>query len=107
MDLITTGGGREALEAQLKQVNGAVGNAHPYVGGQEPNAWDVALAPRLYLARVGCRALKDWDFAQDYDNVKTYLHRWMGRQAWRNMASWDDESIVEELKAKVAKVQEK
>lgn len=25
---------------------------------QEANAWDCALAPRLYLARAGCRMLK-------------------------------------------------
>lgn len=36
----------------------AVPNEHPFVGGQEVDAWDCALAPRLYLAREGCRLLK-------------------------------------------------
>lgn len=107
LELITGSGGRDALEAQLRQIDGAVSDARPYVGGQDPCASDVALAPKLYLARVGCRALGGWDFAQDYENVKAYLHRWSGRPSWRNVASWDDESIVADLQAKVSKGKEK
>ena len=95
------------MQAELKQVNVAVGDSQPYVGGKEPNAWDVALAPRLYLARIGCLHLSDWDLTQEYPNVKTYLHRWTGRASWRNTASWDEESIVEDLKAFVAEKTEK
>jgi hypothetical protein len=36
----------------------AVPNDHPYVGGNDPCAWDFALAPKLYLARWGSRLLK-------------------------------------------------
>lgn len=35
-----------------------VPNEHPFMGGADVDAWDCAVAPRLYLARQGCRALK-------------------------------------------------
>jgi glutathione S-transferase len=94
---------KEALEAELKQINDAVGDSQPFIGGQSPSAWDMALAPRLYLARVGCKELKNWDFCNDFPNVMSYLHRWTGRSSWRNTASWDDESLIADLKAKLAK----
>lgn len=97
-EFLAKGSGQEALLEELKQVEQAVGDSKPYVMGKDPCAWDVALAPRLYLARVGCKALHDWDFTEDLPNVKSYLHRWTGRSSWRNTASWDEESIVEDLK---------
>lgn len=106
-EFLVTSKGKEALQAELQKINDAVGDSQPYTGGKEPNAWDVALAPRLYLAKIGCADLRDWDFTQEYPNVKTYLHRWTGRSSWRNTASWDEESIVDDLKAFVAKRQEK
>lgn len=33
-------------------------NQRPYLGGGQPCASDLALAPRAYLARAGCRLLK-------------------------------------------------
>ncbi|KAL4436536.1 hypothetical protein ABPG75_003675 [Micractinium tetrahymenae] len=86
------------LVEQLKMVEEAVPNEHPFVGGQEVDAWDCALAPRLYLAREGCRLLKDWDWAEDYPNTRAYLHRMTGRASWRNTASWDDDCIVADLR---------
>lgn len=106
-EFLSTGKGKEAFKAELKQINDAVGDSQPFVGGQDPCAWDVALAPRLYLARVGCKILKQWDLGNDFPNVKSYLHRWTGRSSWRNTASWDDESIIEDFKHKLAKEQEK
>lgn len=97
-EFLANGTGRAALLEELKQVDQVVGDSKPYVDGKDPCAWDVALAPQLYLARVGCKALRDWDFTDDLPNVKYYLHRWMGRSSWRNTASWDEESIVEDLK---------
>ena len=94
---------KKAIEAELEQINAAVGDARPYCGGKEPNAWDVALIPRLYIARVGCKNLKNWDFTENYPNLKTYLHRWTGRPSWRNTTSFDEESVTEELKAMMEK----
>lgn len=39
-------------------INDSLSNDHPYMGGHDVNAWDMALAPRLHFARVGCKALK-------------------------------------------------
>jgi len=41
--------------------------------------------------------LQEWDFGEQYDNVKAYLHRMTGRPAWRNSASWDDDCIAADL----------
>lgn len=46
------------LGPMLQAVNDVLSNEHPYCGGTEPNAWDLALAPRVYIARVGCQELK-------------------------------------------------
>lgn len=46
------------LERELNQIESAVSDASPYIGGQSPNAYDIAIAPRLYLARVVCQAMK-------------------------------------------------
>jgi hypothetical protein len=35
-----------------------VPNERPYMGGQDVCSWDLALAPRLFLARQGCKLLK-------------------------------------------------
>ena len=86
MDFLTGKGDRAALEAQLREVEDTVGDKSPYVGGKTVN---------------------DWDFAADYPHLKAYLARWSGRASWRNTASWDEESIVEELRAKVDQRQEK
>lgn len=89
---------KAALEKELEAVDQAVGDRHPYVGGKSPCAWDVALAPRIYLARVGCKELCEWDFCEDhYLNVKSYLHRWTGRPSWRNSAAFDQDTIVHDL----------
>ena len=49
---------QEALREQLQGVESLLPNSHPYVGGAVVCAEDCALAPRLYLARQGCRLLK-------------------------------------------------
>jgi glutathione S-transferase len=107
LEFLSTGENKEAFEAELKEIDDAVGDSQPFVGGKDPCAWDVALAPRVYLARVGCKKLKQWDFANDFPNIKSYVHRWTGRQSWRNTASWDDDSIIEDFEHKLAKTQEK
>lgn len=44
-----------------------------------------------------------WDFAvEEFPDVRDWLHRMTGRPAWRNTASWNDESIAAELRAKAA-----
>ncbi|PRW05946.1 dehydroascorbate reductase [Chlorella sorokiniana] len=68
---------RGELLEQLQMVEAAVPNEHPYVGG------------------------KGWDFGEELDNVKAYLHRWIGRPSWRNTASWDDDSIAADLRRKI------
>jgi glutathione S-transferase len=103
-DFITDKADKSAVEKELRQIDEAVGDKQPYVGGQEPNAYDVALAPRLHIARVCCKAFKEWDFGDDFPQVKAYIHRWTGRSSWRNTASWNDESIVEDIKAKLDKM---
>jgi hypothetical protein len=50
--------------------------------------------------------LQKWDFCDSFSNVKSYLHRMVGRASWRNTASWDEESIVEDLEAKLARMRE-
>jgi hypothetical protein len=42
----------------LQMVEDAATNESPYIGGKDVCAWDCALAPRLYLARQGCKLLK-------------------------------------------------
>lgn len=106
-EFLSTGKNKEAFEAELKKINDAVGDSMPFVGGQDPCAWDVALAPRLYLARVGCFFLNEWDIGNDFPNIKDYLHRWTGRSSWRNTASWDDESIIDDFKHHLETKQEK
>lgn len=91
-------GARAALEEDLRQVEAAVPNEHPYCGGKDVNSHDLLIAPLLYLARVGCTHLKDWDFVDDFPNIKAYLHRMTGRRSWRNAASWDEESILQDIK---------
>ncbi|KAL4426238.1 hypothetical protein ABPG77_009853 [Micractinium sp. CCAP 211/92] len=93
---------RRELTEQLQMAEEAVPNEHPFVGGQEVDAWDSALAPRLYLAREGCRLLKGWDWAEEYPNTRAYLHRMTGRASWRNTASWDDECIAADLGRKMS-----
>ncbi|KAI3427360.1 hypothetical protein D9Q98_010276 [Chlorella vulgaris] len=97
------GQARSELQAQLQAIEQAVTNESPFVGGQDVCAYDCALAPRLYLARQGCKLLKGWDWAEEHDNVKAYLHRMMGRPSWRNIASWDDECIASDLRRKMPK----
>lgn len=58
MDFLSGSGDKGAVEAELRQVEDVVGDKSPYVGGRDVNAWDVALAPRLYLARVVCKNIK-------------------------------------------------
>lgn len=95
------GSARRELTEQLKMVEAAVPNEHPFVGGHDVDTWDCALAPRLYLAREGCRLLKDWDWAEDFPNTRAYLHRMTGRASWRNTASWDDDCIAADLGRKL------
>ena len=42
----------------LQMVEDAATNESPYIGGKDVCAWDCAMAPRLYLARQGCKLLK-------------------------------------------------
>jgi glutathione S-transferase len=91
---------RAALEEELRSVEEALPNDHPFFGGKDVNAWDMAMAPRLYLARVGCKHLRNWDFAADkFPNILKYDHRMTGRPSWRNTASWNETSILEDLEA--------
>jgi glutathione S-transferase len=92
---------RQQLNKELNALENSVGDSMPYVGGKNPCAWDAAIAPRVYLARIGCKTLTQWDFAEEFPNIKAYLHRWMGRSSWRNTASWDEESIADDLRPKM------
>ncbi|GAB4813214.1 hypothetical protein N2152v2_000260 [Parachlorella kessleri] len=94
---------KDQLKEELKAINDAVNDSHPFMGGETVNAWDLALAPRLHIARTACRDIKGWDFADDFEEVKSYLHRMTGRPSWRNTASYDDEAIVADLRAKLSK----
>lgn len=44
--------------ACFQELEAAVPNESPYVGGKDVCAWDLAVAPRAYLARLGCKLLK-------------------------------------------------
>lgn len=98
------GGGEKEkgeLEEQLNAIESVLSNEHPYMGGVDVNAWDMAVGPRLYFARVGCKEIKGWNFVDEYSEIRDYLHRMVGRQSWRNTASYNDDSIVADLKSKL------
>lgn len=42
----------------LQAIESVLSNEHPYMGGVDVNAWDMAVGPRLYFARVGCKEIK-------------------------------------------------
>lgn len=92
---------RGDFEACLKEIEGTINNQNPFVAGKDVCAYDMMMAPMLYIARVGCKKFKNWDFADDYPEIKSYLHRMTGRPSWRNAISWDEESIVEDLSHKL------
>jgi hypothetical protein len=48
-----------------------------------------------------CVAPQGWDWGEQYDNLKAYLHRMTGRPSWRNAASWDDDCIAADLRRKM------
>ena len=74
-------------------------NERPFFGGKDPNAWDVAMAPRVFLARIGCRRLHGHDPLADFPETRRWLQRWAGRASWRNACSWDEDSIEADLRA--------
>lgn len=92
---------KNKLMMELKTVEDIVSDVHPFLGGKDVSAADLALAPRLYIVKVGCKGLLNWDLGDEFVQVKSYLQRMQGRKSWRNVASWNDESIVEELKQKI------
>lgn len=95
------GGSKDGFLKELEQIEAVVSDTKDkaWCGGADINSWDVALGPRLYLARVGCKRLMGWDFAaEQFPHLKSYLHRWVGRKSWRNAASWDDDSIEADLR---------
>ena len=75
----------------------AVSNERPFCGGKDVNAWDLALSPMLYICRAVCRQLDGWELADEFPNIKAYLNRVTGRPAWRNSASWDQDSVREDI----------
>jgi glutathione S-transferase len=94
---------KDALLSELRQLNATVSNDRPYCGGAAPNAWDLALAPRVHIVRTGCRTILGWDPLVGLPSARDYLNRWSGRKSWRNVASFDGESIAEDLKRKAAR----
>lgn len=68
------------LTRPLQAAEAAVPNESPYVGGADICSWDLALAPRLYLARQGCKLLK----ASLYER---------GRRALRCAAAVDEQDM--------------
>lgn len=92
--------GKSSMEKELQEIENALENTNgPFLGGRNPNAYDVALAPRLYIARTGCKNLKQWNFAEEYPHINHYIQAWLGRKSWHNTASYDEDSIVDDLKA--------
>ena len=54
------------------------------------------------LSAATALCLQGWDFCgEEFENVKAYLHRMVGRPSWRNTASWDDECIAADLRRKM------
>lgn len=49
---------RDGFKEQLREIDQAISNESPFVGGKDVCSYDLALAPKLYIARIGCQELK-------------------------------------------------
>eukprot|EP00892_Ulva_mutabilis_P002503 jgi/Ulvmu1/12253/UM086_0046.1 len=72
-----------ALVDQLKQLDAYLAENGPFLGGDEMNAADAMLVPRLYHASVALPHFKAWSFPEELAALNAYVERCKAHPAFK------------------------
>lgn len=75
---------QKKLEANLKKLNDFLAEkGGPFFGGDNVNALDLGIGPKLKHINIGGKATKDWEIPAEFSNLYTFLDRISERESWK------------------------
>jgi glutathione S-transferase len=93
------------LVKELTKINEFLGKSGKYAGGDDVNAQDLSLAPKLKHIIVGSKAAKDWEVPKELSNIYSYMDRISQRDSWK-ATYYTEKFVADGWKLKQKKLRE-